>query len=70
MHVISHHQTTRQNHNIGEANKSTKNVPKFKYLGTVTNQNCIHKEIKSPLNLENAHYRVATFCLPICHLKT
>jgi hypothetical protein len=28
----------------------------LKYLGTITNQNCIHEEIKSRLNLGNASY--------------
>jgi hypothetical protein len=33
------------------------NVAKVKYLGTLTNQNYIHEEIKSRLNSGNACYR-------------
>jgi len=36
-------------------NKSLENVAKFKHFETaVTNQNCIHEEIKSGLNSGNA----------------
>jgi dihydrofolate reductase len=45
---MSRHQNSSQSHNINVANESFENVAKFKYLETtVTNQNCIHKEIKS-----------------------
>jgi hypothetical protein len=33
-------------------------VVKFKYLGTLTDQNCINEEIKSRLNSENACYHL------------
>jgi hypothetical protein len=55
--VVSHHQNVGQNHSFMIADKSFENVTKFKYLGTtVTNKNCIHKEIRDRLNLGNACY--------------
>jgi hypothetical protein len=56
---MSFHKTVGQNHNIKAANKSFENVANFKYLGMITNQNCVHKEIKSALNLRNVCYHAA-----------
>jgi hypothetical protein len=41
----------KQSHIIKIPNKFLEKVSKFKYLGTtVTNQNCMHEEIKNRLN--------------------
>ena len=50
-------QNAGQNQNIKIANKSSKRVKQFKYLGTTpTNCNCIHEEIQSRFNSGNACY--------------
>jgi hypothetical protein len=54
---MSRHQTAGQSNYIRVANKSFEKVAKFKYLGaTLTDQNCIHEEIRSRLNSGNACY--------------
>jgi hypothetical protein len=51
---MSCHQTAGQS-NETVANKSFERVAKFKYMGaTLTDQNCIHEEIRSRLNSGNA----------------
>jgi hypothetical protein len=54
---MSRHQTAGQSNDIRVANKSFEKVAKFKHLGaTLTDQNCIHEEIRSRLNSGNACY--------------
>jgi hypothetical protein len=54
---MSRHPNPGENQNIRIANESFEKVEKFKYLGTtLTNQNDIHGEIKSRLNMGNACY--------------
>jgi hypothetical protein len=54
---MSHHPNSGQNQNTRIASEVFEKVKKFKYLGmTLTNQNDIHDEIKSRLNLGNACY--------------
>jgi hypothetical protein len=55
--IMSCHLNSGQNQNIRIVNESFEKVEKFKYLRmTLTNQNDIHDEIKSRLNLGNAYY--------------
>jgi hypothetical protein len=53
--VMSHYQKAEQKHSIKKTNWSFEDVAKFKYLGTtLTDQNCMHEEIKSRLHSGNA----------------
>jgi hypothetical protein len=57
--LMSHSQKIRQKHCIKIANRSYEDVTEFKYFGTtLTDQNCMHEEIKSRLNLGNACYHL------------
>jgi hypothetical protein len=53
--LVSRCQKAGQRQSIKIANRSFEDVAMFKFLGTtLTDQNCIHKEIKSRLNSGNA----------------
>jgi hypothetical protein len=69
--IMSRYLNSGQNQNIRMADESFENVAKFKYLGTTpTNQNDIHIEIKSRLNMGNAwFYSVQNFYLPVSYKK-
>jgi hypothetical protein len=48
-----------QRHSIKIANRCFADVAKFVYLGTtLTDQNCMHEEVKSRLHLGNACYHL------------
>jgi hypothetical protein len=65
---VSRFQKAGQRQSIKIGNRSCESVAKFKYLGTtLTDQNCIHEEIKSRQNLGMlATIRFRVFCLPAC----
>jgi hypothetical protein len=55
--LMSRYQKAGQKHSIKISNRSFEDPSKFKYLGTtLTDQNCMHKEIKSRLNSGNGCY--------------
>jgi sorting nexin-29 len=59
-----------QKHSIRIVNRSLEDVAKFKYLGTtLTDQNCMHKEINSTLNSRNACYHSVQSLLSSCLLS-
>jgi hypothetical protein len=63
--LMSHYQKIGQKHSIKIANRSFGDVADFKYLGTtLTDQNHMHEEIKSRLNLGNACYHSVQSHLP------
>jgi hypothetical protein len=57
--LMSRSQKIGQKHSIKIESRSFEGVAKFKYLGTtLTDQNCMHEEIKSRLNSGNACYHL------------
>jgi hypothetical protein len=55
--LMSHYEKAGQERNIKIVNRSFEDVVQFRYLGTtLADQNFMHKEIKSRLNLGNACY--------------
>jgi hypothetical protein len=69
--LMSRSQKTGQKHSVKIANRSFEDAVKFKYLGTtLTDQNCMHEEIKSTLNLGKACYHSVQNLLSSCLLST
>jgi hypothetical protein len=65
--IMFHLPNSGQNQTIRIANESLENVAQFKYFGTMlTNQNDIHDEIKSRLNLGNACSNSVQTLLSFC----
>jgi hypothetical protein len=55
--LMSHSSKIGQKHSINIVNRSFEGVARSKYLGTtLTDQNCMHEEIKCRLNKGNACY--------------
>jgi hypothetical protein len=66
--LMAGYQKAGQRHSINTVNRSLEDVARIKYLGTaLTDQNSMHEEIKSRLNLEMfVTIRFRVFCLPTC----
>jgi hypothetical protein len=57
--LMSRSQKIGQKHSKKIANWSFEDVAKFKYLGTtLSDQNCMHEEIKSRINSGNVWYHL------------
>jgi sorting nexin-29 len=68
--LVSRCQKAGQRQSMKTGNRSFESVTKFKYLGTtLTDQNCIHEEIKSRLNSGNACYHSVKSLLSSCLLS-
>jgi hypothetical protein len=68
--LMSHSQKIGQKHSIKVGNMSFEDVAKFIYLGTtLTDQICMHEEIKSRLNLVNTCYHLVLSLLSSCLLS-
>jgi hypothetical protein len=68
--LMSCYQKAGEKHSIKIANRSFEDVAKLKYLGTtLTDQNCMHKEIKIRLNTGNACYHLVQSLLFSCLLS-
>jgi hypothetical protein len=61
--LLTHHQNAGQNYDIKIANRCFENVAKFRYLGTITNQNLIRKE-NERLNSGNVCYHSVQNLVP------
>jgi hypothetical protein len=69
-YMLTSPQKVGQKHSIKIANRSFEDVAKFRYLGTtLTDQNCMHKEIKSRLNSGNACCHLVQSLLSSCLLS-
>jgi hypothetical protein len=64
--LMSCYQEVEQKHSIKTANRSFECIASLKYFGTaLTDQNCLHGQIKSRLNSGNACYHsVESFIFP------
>jgi hypothetical protein len=68
--LMSRSQKTGHKHSIKIANRSSEDVAKFKYLRTtLTEQNWMHEDINSRLNLGTACYHSVQSLLPFCLLS-